>query len=1212
MLKALIMNTPTLIHQIKQRLTNVKGRSLSPEERAAEAITIAAMMLQEAQRIQTSKEKNHQLELYRMISDPHGKFFTMSLTDQCFRSHNPHRVASQILQLIKRFGIPRFLPLYRRMMMAGFELLGYPLANLSVPLIKHLVREETAAVILPGEPNKLFAHISKRKREGVRINLNHLGEAILGEEEAKRRLNLYLEDLMNPEVGYISIKISTLFSQLNLLAWDDTVSIVSNRLKHLYRAAQHNAYTSHGVTIPKFVNLDMEEYRDLQLTIDIFRHTLDDPKFKNFSAGLALQSYLPDSFKIQQELTLWAMERVAQGGAPISIRIVKGANLAMEQVEASIRGWPQAPYTCKEDVDANYKRMLAYACIPEHAKAVHVGVASHNLFDIAYGLLLRSENQLEGKVTFEMLEGMADHMRRVVQEVAGDVLLYCPAATEHEFQNAVAYLIRRLDENTAPENFLRQAFSLKPGTAEWDHQAELFQRAVKAIPTVSENPNRQQNRLSEQSAINPCATFENEPDTDWTLTGNRQWAKEIYKNWSSKHFGTIPLVIAGQEITDPHTAIGYDPSKPEHVLYNYTLAQPEHVERALQAAEKQEKIWKETTVPQRMLLLKSIAAEMRIQRNQLIGAMVADTGKTIHEADVEVSEAIDFAEYYAHMMGELATIQDIEWQPKGTIMVAPPWNFPCSIAAGGILTALVTGNCVIFKPAPEAILIGWTLAQIFWKAGVDKSILQFITCEDEPVGSMLVKDPRIAAVVLTGATATAKHLLGMRPGMDLIAETGGKNAIIVSNMADRDLAIKDIVQSGFGHAGQKCSACSLAICHSEVYNDPHFRRQLRDAAVSLRVGPAWDPSTRVNPLIHPPNATLMRGLSLLEEGEEWLLEPKQDSQNPNLWSPGIKLGVKEQSFTYRNELFGPVVAVMCADDLDHAIKLANGTPYGLTSGLHSLDEMEVIHWLQHIEAGNCYVNRGITGAVVQRQPFGGCKESSFGKSLKAGGPNYLTQFMTATQLLYPLEQEILPPAIVDLDKALSLRGLTVEEKDWWSTSTASYAFYYNNYFVLDHDPSRLLGQDNLLRYLPYHHVAFRIQQGDALIDIMRVIAAAMTCGTLLTVSADSDIIQSLQLNMIPINAESEEDFIAHLIPGQRVRLLQTPSQPILEACAEKGCHLIIAPVLANGRLELLNYLHEVSISIDYHRYGNLGEREGEQREQCAVESCCSKESCCQF
>lgn len=1198
------MEQSALITQAKSQIESVKGKSLSLEERKERAIALAALILEEAQRIQTPSEKKQQGLLAEMMLDPIGKVFTTMMTDQCFRSQRNPRIADQIAYVINHIGIPRYLPLTQKLSLQGLATFGKTLSSIAVPLTMHMIRNETKTVILPGEEGPLANHMRKRRQEGVRVNLNHLGEAILGEEEAKRRLEIYLNDLAKPEVEYISIKISTIFSQINLLAWQETLHTLSHRLRQLYRAAMKNRYNRpDGVSVPKFVNLDMEEYRDLHLTVALFRSVLDEPEFYQHEAGIVLQSYLPDSFLIQQELTVWAMQRIAQGGAPIKIRIVKGANLAMEQFESALRLWPQAPYTSKGDVDANFKRMVAYGCQKEHAKAAHLGIGSHNLFDIAYALLARKENGSEKEVCFEMLEGMADHMRRVVQQLSGDMLLYCPAAAKEEFQNAVAYLVRRLDENTAPENFLRHAFDLHPNTPVWNRQVELFSKACSATSEVSYLPRRTQNRFTENPSHLSSTCFKNEPDTDWSLPQNRRWAEQILKNWKSKHHPPVPLVIGGAVTTSPgHIGIGVDPSFPETPLYHYSLATEIQANLALETAKRNEERWSHTPLKERICLLGNIANELRRHRADLIGVMVANTGKTVMEADIEISEAIDFANYYRTNIEEWHHLPDVEWKAKGTMLIAPPWNFPCSIPAGGILAALAAGNCVIFKPATESILVGWHLAQIFWKAGISREVLQFIACEDEPVGSLLVKDPRISAIVLTGATATAQLFLKMRPGLDLMAETGGKNVMVITGMADRDLAIKELISSAFGHSGQKCSACSLAILEAEVYDDPHFLQQLRDAAASLSVGSPWEFKTKINPLIHSPNSTLMRGLTELEPGESWLLKPKQDDQNPNLWTPGIKLGIQPSSFTFQNELFGPVLGLMRASSFEQALKWMNQTPYGLTAGIHSLDEREQQAWLNEVEAGNCYINRTITGAIVERQPFGGCKASSFGKGAKAGGPNYLVQFMQAEQIDLPSETGKLNSQVKILAQSVEKSALFQSQLDLWKASLGSYAFYWNEYFSKQHDPSLIIGQDNLQCYKPHTQITLRGQKGDSLFDILRIIAAALTCHAHLEVSLEEEILfkplQEMGLsNLLSIKQETDDMLIQRLSQDniKRVRLLRMPNTGLQTALIHTGCQLNTGTVMANGRLELLHLLREVSISRDYHRYGNLGARENEKR-----------------
>lgn len=1186
------------IQSAKSLIESVKSKSLSSIERQALAVLLAGEMLNAAQSAQTAAEKRQQAELGGMMEDPLGKVFTTSMTDECFRSKNPVRAADQIQFLIKKYGIPKFFASPKKVALKAFSIVNKQVAGLMIPVVIHLIRKETQNVIVPGEALQLKKHIAKRRAEGVRINLNHLGEAILGEEEALRRLNVYLSDLKKPEIEYISIKISTIYSQINLLAWDQTLDILADRLRQLYRAAKDNHYIHlDGSCSEKFVNLDMEEYRDLHLTVALFKKVLSEPEFFHHQAGIVLQSYLPDSFLVQKSLTDWAIERVKAGGAPIKIRLVKGANLAMEQWEGALRQWPQAPYTKKSDVDANYKKMILYGCEKERVQAVKLGIGSHNLFDIAHTLLIRSERNIENDVCFEMLEGMADHMRRVVQELSGGMLLYCPDATKEEFQNAVAYLVRRLDENTAPDNFLRQAFYLKTGTPQWEKQAQFFTESCQKSEQVYSGPRRTQDRKQPIAPIPLMTVFKNEPDTDWSLVQNREWAWKIVEKWKNQPIDPIPIVIHGQSIISDkfHLQTGSDPSYPQRELYQYSLANATQVEEAVDTAKKSEARWSAENVKARADLLAKIGDELASARGDLIGAMIADTGKTIPEADVEVSEAIDFARYYAVHLINWSSHSDIEWKPKGTVLVTPPWNFPCSIPAGGILAALAGGNCVIFKPPVESILVAWVLVQVFWRAGVGKDILQFLPCADDLEGSQLIKDSRINAIILTGATSTAKLFLKMRPGLDLMAETGGKNTLVISAMSDRDLAIKDLIQSAFGHAGQKCSACSLAILEAEVYDDPQFRKQLYDAAKSLTVGSAWDLKTKVNPLIREPGEALKRGLSTLEKGEEWLLKPEMKEGNPRLWSPGIKLGVKPESFTFQQELFGPVLGLVRADTFKEALNLMNRTPYGLTGGLHSLDEREQVEWLKKIEVGNCYINRTITGAIVERQPFGGCKESNFGKGAKAGGPNYLVQLMVPIQKSDPADR-ISPSESIKrlLDQIKEKEILDPIDWDWLKICAESDAYHFQHTFSKDEDPSLVPGQDNIQRYVPRKRILLLVRKTDTMKEILREIIAAELCGTPCEISVqDSKIFNLLDKLKQPRNTtwvfETEQECLKRLRAGQikRIRLLGKGSDLIEEALAEAGCNINRGSVMANGRLELLHFLREVSISRDYHRYGYL-------------------------
>lgn len=1140
----------------------------SDETLALQAVELAKQLLANAQAQQTRDERAQASKIARMMKDANGKKFTMLMPDQAFRSQQAQRIASQIRYLLDQYGTPRYFNQLEQLALGVGGWFSQFMPNVVVPLIVAQLRQQTENVILPSEPKQFFPYLAERLKGGIRLNINQLGEAILGEAEAQNRLNAYLQLLANPQVEYISVKISSIFSQIHLVAFEETVEQIKNRLRLLYRQAMLTPYQrADGEHIYKFINLDMEEYRDLHLTVAAFQQVLDEAEFKSLRAGIVLQAYLPDSFAVQQSLTQWAMQRVANGGASIKLRIVKGANLAMERVEAALHGWEQAPYLTKHEVDANYKRMVTYGCQLERARAVQLGIASHNLFDVAYALVLRDCYGLHELLEFEMLEGMANHQARAVKGQAGGMLLYAPVVKQSDFHSAIAYLVRRLDENTSEENFLHDLFSLTVDSPAWETQRNRFLDAVRDMHHVSDQPNRQQNRQIERVHFAANQPFYNVADTDFSLRANQEWIMGVMQRWHAPHFETLPLQVVGGLIDTDVEAEGHSPTHPHKVAYRYSLAQPEEIERALQAAVAAQASWQATSIAQRKALLVECANKLAAYRGDLIGAMALDGGKTVEQSDPEVSEAIDFANYYARSLDLVETeLADMRCQPLGVVLLTPPWNFPLAIPCGGTLAALMAGNTVIFKPAPEAVLVGWAMVNALWDAGIPRQALQFVPTSDDEVGRALVTDPRVSAVILTGAYETAQMFLSWKPTLRLFAETSGKNAMIISAMSDRDQAIKDLVKSAFGHAGQKCSATSLAILEAEVYDDAVFRRQLKDAVQSLQVGSPFDLSSVISPVVREPEGKLLQALTQLEKGETWLLQPQNDPTNPNLWTPGIKLGVQAGSFFHQTECFGPVLGLMRAKNLNHAIELANGVDYGLTSGIHTLDEREVALWKERIHAGNAYVNRATTGAVVQRQPFGGWKRSAFGYA-KAGGVNYVLSLATWTDKQTRPIAEVRP----------------------------SYQRAWDTHFRLEHDPSQVLGESNIFRYRPLKRVIVRVTAQTRSFDLERVALATAICGVPVRLSHPQNALLPQQIVQYPhiTLVEEDEDGLLRALhePSyrfwQRLRVLGSVSDSVREACIETHTPLINAPIVSNGRLELRHYLLEQAISQTVHRYGNL-------------------------
>ncbi len=1188
-----------------------------------QAIYVARQLQERATTLQTSAERRQQAELDRMMQHPSDKATLMQLTDQAFRSKAWARSADQLVHVLDAQGVPRFFSPLDRAMLRGFQSFGGYLPGVSMPLVKEKMRHETANVVLPAEEELLHDHLVARRDEGLRMNVNELGEALLGEQEARRRLDAYLAALQRPEIEVISVKISTIYSQISPIARDATIGVLADRLEALFRAAAKGTFVrADGAVVPKFVYLDMEEYRDLRLTAAAFMQTLDRPGLEQVRAGIVLQAYVPDSYLVQQEINTWARQRVAVGGAPITIRIVKGANMEMERVEASHRGWPQAPYKTKLETDANYKRMLQEGMKPENLAAARIGIASHNLFTLSYGLVTAAAAGALDRVQFEMLEGMASHQRRALFELSQNLLLYAPTCRQEHFINAIGYLVRRLDENTGEHNFLRHAFNITTSSDDWQRLENHFVTSFDAMEGLQSEPRRQQDRRTETTgALNAPpspANFRNESDTDWSLPHHSDWAVSLLDTWRDKHGQhaiCVPTQTCGNELFDGDIRESVDPSRPGVVVARYRHASVEEIDAAVDCAQQDPSGWRHRSHAERCEVLYDVAATIAARRGDLMGLMLAEGGKLFTESDPEVSEAIDFCRFYADTARQFDQLPGVSTRGKGVVAVASPWNFPLAIPCGGVAAALAAGNTVILKPASDTVAIAYALCECFWQAGAPKEALQFAPCSGATAGQHLVTHHDVDAVILTGGTETAQRMLAAKPSMRLFAETGGKNATIVTALADRDLAIKNVLHSAFGHSGQKCSATSLLVLEQEVYEDERFRMALKDAVESLAVGSAWDLKTKIGPLVRPPSGDLETALKELESGESWLVAPRLHvADNPCLVGPGVKWGVSADSYTHQTEFFGPVLGVMPASDLHEAIDLVNATGYGLTSGIETLDDREHQLWSDSIRAGNLYINRPTTGAIVLRQPFGGTGKSNVGPGLKAGGPNYVAQLM---------EFESSPPApaefggiedahLAELCRKLTERGDGPLSK--MSGIVADYEARCRDEFSVAHDHFRLLGEDNHRRYLPFRAVHVRLADEDTPWEVVARIAAARVAGCRVVVSWSLELPSSLidlvhELDSttgswagdIEFVEQSDVQLASSLRQAtiERVRYAGPTRVPeiVRNAAAESLTYIADEPVSSIGRIELLWYFQEQSISHVYHRYGNLGKRSGEIRDE---------------
>lgn len=1146
----------------------------------------------------SQEEQTFHRKMKQLLDNPANKVLLIELLDKSFRSRNNSVKFEAISYTLSKYGIADFFSPFERFLLHSFLNLGGIAPNISVPFFISQIRKDTANMVLDSTPSFLAAHNQKRALEGITINVNLIGEEVLGEGESLSRFKHYEEAIKSDYITYISIKITTIFSQINILDFEYSKNEIVKRLDKLYALAKAESKRQNK---PKFINLDMEEFRDLELTVAAFKESI--AKF-DIEAGIVLQAYLPDSFEYLKILHSFSKERVSKGLPPIKVRIVKGANMEAEETIASQRDWVLPTFTRKVDTDSNYNKMLHFVLEGDNFAYIRIGIASHNLFEIAYAYTLITDKKAQDSFTFEMLEGMSMQASSELSKMH-QLILYAPVCDMAHFNNAIAYLVRRLDENTAEQNFMRHFFGLRLNDKAWQAQKELFLQSLSGIANLDNTSRRTQDRNAPQRATSTLdGEFHNEADTDFILPSNRTWAESIRQTYQN-----LPLqeVYASSiERLDSSEILEVRDKIHDRVIGKVHLANASGIQQALESA--RNSTYGNLSLEQIHALLAKTAQILREKRGDLIGIAALEVGKTFSEIDAEVSEAIDFLEFYPHSFQALKkTNPNVSFAPRGIGVVVAPWNFPIGISVGSISAALSGGNRVIYKPSSLSTLTGYKICQYFWEAGIPKDALIFLPSKGSDISAHLLKSSDIAFAILTGGEDTAYKMLESNPTLFLSAETGGKNATIVTKHADRDQAIKNVVHSAFSNSGQKCSATSLLILEEEVYDDENFKATLKDATQSLNVGDPFDFKNKLGTLASKVDSKLRYALDTIESHEEWLLPPHFDENNKYLMSPCIKYGTKEGDYSYKTELFAPLLSVMKAKDLHHAITLANGTGYGLTGALESLDEREWEIYKEHIEVGNAYINKPSTGAIVLRQPFGGVKKSAIGFGRKVGVFNYAPQFTHITQ-------ESVDSNLLDCDFSRELQALLDNNKlDDNQTSevqkallmTRSYAYHYENEFSKTHEYVKIRGEDNLFSYKRIKNLLFRMNANERLSDIIAVISAAYITGVQLEISVDSDAFDKIahymdkvvfenMLNQMHylLHIESAESCVNRIKHFERVRYHIAPNATDLlyQQCAKESKIIIRDTPLLNGRFELLYYFNEKSCSVSYHRYGNLGAR----------------------
>lgn len=834
--------------------------------------------------------------------------------------------------------------------------------------------------------------IERLRKEGMTYTIDLLGEAVITETEAAGYLQRYLDlieqltqkaqtwkriegiDLVDgqelPQVQ-VSVKLTAFYSQFDPLDPVGSKAQVCDRLRVLLRKAAEFGAAIH---------FDMEQYRYKDLTLQILKELLMEEEFRHRTdLGMTLQAYLRDSYQDLQELIAWAKER----GHPLTVRLVKGAYWDQETITSQQNHWQQPVYNQKAATDLNYERMTQL--LLENHNYLSGAIGSHNVRSQALACAIAETLQIPSRrLEMQVLYGMGDKLAQALVKRGHRVRVYSPYG---KLLPGMAYLIRRLLENTANSSFLRQNQENRP-------IEELI-----APPVVDSK--------DEQPFTSPDDNrFQNTADTDYSDQDKRTQAEKAIEKVRQELGQTYLPLINGEYVETANYIDSLNPSREREVIGKVGQISVEQAEQAMNAAKEAFSSWKETPVQERAAILRKAADLMEQRRQELNAWICLEVGKILPQADGEVSEGIDFCRYYASEMERLATGINYDlagennryfYQPKGIAVVISPWNFPFAIATGMTVAALVTGNCTLLKPAATSSVIAAKIGEILAEAGVPKGVFQYIPGKGSEVGTYLVEHKDTHVIAFTGSREVGCRIYAeaakLQPGQKhlkrVIAEMGGKNAIIVDESADLDQAVVGVLQSAFGYSGQKCSACSRVIVASPIYDA--FLERLIEATKSLNLGATDDPSVQMGPVIDL--AARDRILSYIAQGKQQskLVLEMSTPDGGYYVSPTIFSEVAPNHIIAQEEIFGPVLAVIKANNFAQALSIANGTDYALTGGLYSRTPSHIDQASQEFEVGNLYINRNITGAIVSRQPFGGFKLSGVGS--KAGGIDYLLQFL---------------------------------------------------------------------------------------------------------------------------------------------------------------------------------------------------------------------------
>ncbi|MEX8034472.1 aldehyde dehydrogenase family protein [Microbacterium sp. 20-116] len=1178
-------------------------------------------------------------------ADPAAAAFLAAAVDGVSRPESLTSAASALHRLAG--DLPASLPWFVRGALQLGGAVAPVLPSPAVPLARRALRDLLAALVLDARPERLSPALDAL---GSPVEVRLVGPAVVGDAGARRRVDGIRSLLSREDVPRVCLAISDVVVKPSPWAFDAEVEHAAERLLPVFLDAL--AARTH-------VTLVAEGRDDLDLTVAVLTRVLEEPRLTSLRAGVQLPAAVAEVPEAVRELSAWARVRTSEGGARLTLRLSDAPIETPDAVSAARHGWLAPAVTARDDVDAALVRGLREALSPRGIEGFALELATADPERAALALSLATEAGAELALAVPHTapwtpgEGhlwtaptaYPDDVDAVVARLAAryaiavagapDLPLAVPASEDEpdestpedapETASIAARARRALAAADLPSPAVRapqrdteaDPAILRERAADDAAEPGLTQavlgiarEAAASADTSALGPDVQQMLFGGQAFVDTAVFsaresaelaggapgFRNVPDTDPTLPADRAWSMAALGR------------VAGSTAGDATAAAGRidDEAGLDAVI-----------DRVRTAAEP----WGALAAADRAAVLQSVARSLEQRRGELIEVLASEGGALLAEADTEVSQAVDAAAYYAATAKELDRVPGAVFVPDRLSVVAPRWNAPVGLCAAEAVAALAAGSGVLLTPSPRARRCGAVVAEALWAAGVPRDVLAYVDLNEDASGRALIAHPGVDRVLLAGARTTAERFAAWRPALPVQALTAGRNVAIVAPSADVDAAVADIVAGAFARAGQAATAVSLVILVGAVGRSPWFTEQLKDAVSSLRVGPADDPLSDIGPLVEEPAGEVRRALTVLGDGERWLVEPRELDLGPDtagrFWSPGVRTGVTAGSHLTRAAVAAPVLGILHAPTVTRAIELQNAIGSGFVAGLHTRDEADLELWLDTVEAAVLRVNRPSTGAVIQREPLGGWGEASVGDGAMSGGPNRLVTLgswrpssggaSSSTLHLRGLDSRI--TALIEAAQPT----LSYEAFDWLRRGALADAVAWDREFGRVRDVSRLVVERNLRRYRPVD-VAVRATADAAWEAVLRVLVAAVRSGSAFSLSTPVGLPAAVRHLLgdsgVAVSVESDAEWLQRLAGGipdaadgdaetlvvaprpGRLRLVG-PAETVATlraAVAETVAGDVSLTVYADevttaGRLELLPFLREQAVSIGAFRFG---------------------------